>query len=150
KEIDDPYGYASATELSLFRRPLTMANVRFFTTIMWDGRFATLEQQAADAIMSHGRPTDMPAPAFLARIVKEENVNYFAQYLDNMAGVLNEGGARGGPANIVQLAFQRRDKGRSALFDAWLAEAGNEPKSAARRAVARGEVLFNERKFSIA
>jgi cytochrome c peroxidase len=35
---DDPYGYASATELSLFRRPLPATNLAFLATVMWDGR----------------------------------------------------------------------------------------------------------------
>lgn len=36
--IDDPYGYASPTELSLFRRPLPSTNLRFLATVMWDSR----------------------------------------------------------------------------------------------------------------
>ena len=35
---DDPYGFASASELSLFRRPLPSTNLGFLNTIMWDGR----------------------------------------------------------------------------------------------------------------
>lgn len=37
-EVDDPYGFASAAELSLFRRPLPTTNLRFLTAVMWDGR----------------------------------------------------------------------------------------------------------------
>ncbi len=37
-EIDDPYGLASATELSLFRRPMPSANLKFLSSVMWDGR----------------------------------------------------------------------------------------------------------------
>src|SRR5262245_3783358 len=37
-QVEDPYGYASARELSLFRRPLASANLRFLSTVMWDGR----------------------------------------------------------------------------------------------------------------
>ena len=36
--VDDPYGYASASELSLFRRPIPATNLRFLTAVMWDGR----------------------------------------------------------------------------------------------------------------
>jgi hypothetical protein len=36
--VDDPYGFASAAELSLFRRPLPSANLKFLSTVMWDGR----------------------------------------------------------------------------------------------------------------
>lgn len=32
--VDDPYGFASAAELSLFRRPLPSANLRFVTSVM--------------------------------------------------------------------------------------------------------------------
>jgi cytochrome c peroxidase len=35
---DDPYHFASAAQLSLFRRPLPTANIGFLSTIMWDGR----------------------------------------------------------------------------------------------------------------
>ena len=37
-KADDPYGFASAAELSLFRRPLASTNLRFLSTVMWDGR----------------------------------------------------------------------------------------------------------------
>ena len=36
--VDDPYGYASARELSLFRRPLPATNLIWITGVMWDGR----------------------------------------------------------------------------------------------------------------
>jgi hypothetical protein len=36
--VDDPYGYASASELSLFRRLIPSTNLRFLTAVMWDGR----------------------------------------------------------------------------------------------------------------
>src|SRR5262249_30569619 len=36
--VDDPYRYASAAELSLFRRPIPSTTLRFLTAVMWDGR----------------------------------------------------------------------------------------------------------------
>ena len=33
-KVDDPYGYASARELSLFRRPLPTTNLKFLSTVM--------------------------------------------------------------------------------------------------------------------
>jgi cytochrome c peroxidase len=42
--VDDPYGYASANELSLFRRPLPTTNLRFQTAVMWDGRDSSPQQ----------------------------------------------------------------------------------------------------------
>ena len=41
-DVDDPYGHATATELSLFRRPLPSANLKFLSSVMWDGRETTL------------------------------------------------------------------------------------------------------------
>ena len=36
--VDDPYHYANAADVSMFRRPLPTANLRFLTAAMWDGR----------------------------------------------------------------------------------------------------------------
>src|SRR5215831_7824452 len=36
--VEDPYHFASASELSLFRRPLPSTNLKFLATVMWDGR----------------------------------------------------------------------------------------------------------------
>src|SRR5204863_1226769 len=60
-EVDDPYRYASANELSLFRRPLPSTNLGFLATVMWDGRetFAgqsvhfDLSDQANGATLGH-------------------------------------------------------------------------------------------------
>ncbi len=77
--VDDPYRYASASELSLFRRPLPATNLRFLTAVMWDGResfapmgttpilvearrdqngmalFNDLKHQANDATLTHAQ-----------------------------------------------------------------------------------------------
>ena len=37
-DVDDPYDFATAGELSLFRRPLPTTNLKFLSTVMWDGR----------------------------------------------------------------------------------------------------------------
>jgi hypothetical protein len=36
--VDDSHGFATASELSLFRRPFHSTNLRFITGVMWDGR----------------------------------------------------------------------------------------------------------------
>lgn len=36
--VQDPYGFASAAQLSLFRRPLPATNLGFLSTVMFDGR----------------------------------------------------------------------------------------------------------------
>src|SRR5256885_16451474 len=51
--IDDPYGYATARELSIFRRPLPTTHLRFGASIMWDGRELALDAQADGAARDH-------------------------------------------------------------------------------------------------
>jgi hypothetical protein len=34
--VDAPYHFVSAAELSLFRRPLPITNLKFDSTVMWD------------------------------------------------------------------------------------------------------------------
>src|SRR5437868_7548835 len=61
--VDDPYKFASAAQLSLFRRPLPTTNLKFDSTVMWDGRevlpgqpVATmLLNQASDATVGHAQ-----------------------------------------------------------------------------------------------
>src|SRR5437879_1503209 len=48
--VDDPYGYASAAELSLFRRPLPSTNLRFLSTVMADGRETFKDPASKDCI----------------------------------------------------------------------------------------------------
>src|SRR6185295_921138 len=36
--VQDPYFFASASELSLFRRPLPSVNMLYHSNVMWDGR----------------------------------------------------------------------------------------------------------------
>src|SRR6266540_2700560 len=64
----DPYYFASSSELSLFRRPLPSVNVAFNTLTMWDGRESegrpavrdALLNQANDATQGHAqRPTPL-------------------------------------------------------------------------------------------
>src|SRR5262245_949285 len=58
-DVRDPYGYASAAELSLFRRPLPATNLAFLSTVMWDGR-ETLQKGSAAAITSTSRTSPTP------------------------------------------------------------------------------------------
>src|SRR5689334_17485698 len=48
--VDDPYGHASAADLSLFRRPLPSTNLTFLSTVMWDGRETFLDPQSTDCL----------------------------------------------------------------------------------------------------
>jgi cytochrome c peroxidase len=127
-EVDDPYGYADASELSLFRRPLPTTNIRFLTAVMWDGResfspfgtfpilsdatpdenakalFADLMHQANEATVSHaeGEPlTDRQREA----IVRFQLNLATAQAIDRKAGALTARGGRGGPGHLSRQVF---------------------------------------------
>ncbi|MDQ2971627.1 MAG: hypothetical protein M3R20_01385, partial [Pseudomonadota bacterium] len=122
--LDDPYGYASARELSLFRRPLPSTNLIWDTGVMWDGRetFApfkspmdagidledirsSLGTQALHAILGHEQATTAPADTVLARIVDFESHLFTAQLFDNQAGKLNDNDGMGGANILAQQRF---------------------------------------------
>ncbi|HMM56104.1 MAG TPA: cytochrome c peroxidase [Rudaea sp.] len=122
--VDDPYHYASAAELSLFRRPLPATNLGFLTTVMWDGREtaapflppmdagvdsadldASLTSQAKDAVLGHAQGAAAPSAAVLAQIVAFESSLSTAQIRDDYAGLLNNDDALGGPRVLANLRF---------------------------------------------
>lgn len=143
--VDDPYGYAHAGELSLFRRPLPSTNLRFLSTVMWDGRetfadpestdcilatatcFASihfdLSDQAIGATTGHAQapePTDEQREA----IVALETSLFTAQMFDDAAGRLTAYGAQGGPELLSTRDFYfgindvvSNDYRTGALFD---------------------------------
>jgi cytochrome c peroxidase len=195
-KVDDPYGYASATELSLFRRPLPATNLRFLNTVMWDGRetfrdaagrdcllgtttcFATahfdLLDQANAATLGHAQAPKPLTTAQREAIVAFEASLTTAQVRDNEAGGLMAYGARGGPSALQAqvsyfgindtLAGDYRTHAsftpevmslygawKSYIFDARRPDAEGRDRhiAVARRAVARGEALFNTRPFTI-
>ncbi len=122
--VDDPYGYASAAELSLFRRPLPATNLGFLTGIMWDVRetvapflppmdagmydadlVASLKHQAIDATLGHAQGAASPSDDQLAQIVQFEMGLTTAQVSDDRAGFLNEDDALGGPRILANQRF---------------------------------------------
>ncbi len=168
--VDDPYGYASAKELSLFRRPLPAANLRFLSAVMWDGRetFAgtTIHQDLADqanaATQGHAQKTDPLTDAEREEIVAFESGLTFAQTLDFAAGVLDQDGARGGPVALASTPFYLGindalggdpeglpfDPVAMTLFAPWSGLDGSR-RDQARAAIARGEDLFNHKPIAI-
>jgi cytochrome c peroxidase len=110
--VDDPYHFASAAQLSLFRRPLPTTNLKFDSTVMWDGREVVAGQtvaqdlatQASDATTSHaqGKPLTQ---AQRESIVNFETALATAQIFDRRAGDLRAAGAQGGPAAILKQPF---------------------------------------------
>jgi len=184
--VDDPYGFASATELSLFRRPLPAVNLKFLTTVMWDGREnvtgatipSDLETQANDATLGHAQGITNLTQQQRADITDFEDANFFAAVYDTNAGDLDSYGAEGGPHTLVTQNFHVgindnfgdcvdpdntgcRSIGfplgtsldpRGApftsiifdLYDSWTNTTSGGNKAAAnKRAVARGQALFN-------
>ena len=187
--VDDPYGYASAQELSLFRRPLPSANLGFLSTVMWDGRetfadpashdclwgttkcFASIPYDLADqangATTGHAQASVPLTQAQRDAIVAFESGLYTAQVFDANAKELTAEGALGGPQALstIESYFGINDavagdyRTRAAfdpramtLFDAWAGPrppAADTSTAAARRAVARGQALFNGKRIDI-
>ncbi len=125
--VDDPYGYASAAELSLFRRPLPATNLRFLSAVMWDGRetfrdasstdclagtsicFASihfdLADQANTATLGHAQALQALTQAQREAIIDFESSLYTAQVYDDGAGRLTARGALGGPVYLSGVPF---------------------------------------------
>jgi hypothetical protein len=121
--VDDPYGFASSAQLSLFRRPLPSTNLRFLTTVMWDGRetftgddhcnqldeggkcfaplTADLAQQANDATQAHAQAPNPIDQDTRDAIVAFETTLFTAQVFDNRAYLLHARGAGGGPKPLA-------------------------------------------------
>ncbi len=139
--VDDPYGHASATELSLFRRPLPSANLTMIAQVMWDGRVVgaplggALSDQSNGATQGHAAAPEPIAQDIRNSIVGFETGLFNAQTVAHDAGRLDAEGGRGGPKLLASQAFVA---GRFNLYDAW-ATSTNE----GRRAVFRGQELFN-------
>lgn len=111
--VDDPYGHASAADLSLFRRPLPAANLGFLSTVMWDGRETfpgqsisfDLSDQANGATLGHAQAAAPLTDAQRQAIVAFETGLFTAQSSDNDAGALDARGALGGAAALSQQTF---------------------------------------------
>ncbi|MBS0497140.1 MAG: hypothetical protein JSR51_05785 [Proteobacteria bacterium] len=126
-EVDDPYGFASETELSLFRRPMPTTNLKFLSAVMWDGRETTLQPGSSDCI--YGTSTcfspvsfDLGTQANHATlghaealrdltdeerdaIVAFESGLFTAQIEDNEAGELTVEKASGGPKALTKQKY---------------------------------------------
>lgn len=120
--VDDPYGFATSKQLSLFRRPLPATNLRFLTGVMIDARESTgpitvpltnsdgeqhladlitdLKHQAMDATLSHAQGLQPPDDATLSQIVDFELHTFTAESISNEAGALHVHGATGGPVDL--------------------------------------------------
>jgi cytochrome c peroxidase len=166
--VDDPYGFASANELSLFRRPLPTTNLAALSTVMWDGRIAmpsadpaglrtALLEQANAATEGHSQGATLTAAQQNA-VVDLELALYTAQQFDPDAGKLTDKKARGGAKalatqpNYIGINDVLAGDSRTGapfnpvvfdVFDAWAKEKG------AKAQVVRGQALFNTKRINI-
>jgi hypothetical protein len=120
--VDDPYGYANANDLSLFRRPLPSTNLDFLNAVMWDGRETLqkllppnsvsqnraalqfdLRDQANAATRGHAQASRDLTERERQQIVDFETSLSTAQVFDDRAGRLDAEGASGGPRDLLHL-----------------------------------------------
>jgi cytochrome c peroxidase len=152
--IDDPGGFATPASLSFFRRPLPISNLRFLSTINWDGRSNPpadpsnirlgLENQSNGATVNHAQaaaPIDNPTRV---AIVDFQLTLHHAQVTHEDAGRLDRGGANGGVAKLLTQPFT---PGATAtpvfnLFDAWEDDCDRD-----RRDIEDGQRVFNTKTF---
>ncbi len=130
--VDDPYGFASSAQLSLFRRPLPSTNLQFDSTVMWDGR-ETFLSTAPGATADHCYQAPFPSKCFASidydfldqaigatlghaqamvpgltpdqdrAIATFEEGLSTAQIIGNHVGSLSDGGATGGAENVANV-----------------------------------------------
>jgi len=171
--ISDPYGCTDLSSsppiISVYRRPLPSANLRFLTecppgqatcaplSIMWDGREASLESQSIDATLGHAQAVNPPTGAEVAQIVNFESAIFDAQEFDNAAGNLHARQAGGGPAALSQQEFfiginDVLTAGFTpeifTLYTPW-ENVPPDGRNDGRAAVARGEIVFNSKPITI-
>jgi len=156
----------------LFRRPLPSTNLRFLSTLMWDGREskfdvpgdlhtfnlgAGLGQQAIDATMGHAQATGTKS-ADMSKIVSFETPIHSSQISDDNAGALDANGALGGLNTLANVNFfygindplGLNPQGTPfnprafTLFDAW-----QNSSNPAQRAIYRGQEIFNTKPITI-
>jgi hypothetical protein len=121
--VVDPFKFASASELSLFRRPLPAANVAFATGVMWDDRFtvqsllpansasqnlaalqANLNEVSLMATINHAQGS-APSQDQLDQIIAFQMANFAAQIQDVNDGELDAASASGGAVNLASTQF---------------------------------------------
>ena len=171
-DIDDPYNCTSVAEIAMFRRPLPTTNLAFLSAVMWDGRHTqpgkTMEEnfrsQAIDATLGHAQAGVAPTAAQVQQIVDFERALFTAQARDRRGGALTVDGASGGAVALSQQPFfigindplglnptgAPFDPRAFTIFASWLGRVGSgDDAQEARRAIARGQELFNTHPIAI-
>jgi cytochrome c peroxidase len=176
--VQNPYGCSGTSSLSMYRRPLPAANLRYLNTVMWDGResapaptqkitaasypaalLTDLAHQALDAVSGHAEGNVPLSGAQQQAIVSFEMGLTTAQILDFSAGSLTGHGGNGGSANLTAQSFfigvndplgqnPTNAPFTSTIFDLYDAWA-NFNQHDPRAAVARGQAVFNTKPIAI-
>ncbi len=172
--LDDPYGCTTLNTnppvVSVYRRPLPATSLDFLLncpasnpncpplSIMWDGREPSLQSQATDATLGHAQASAPPTAAELAAIVAFETDIFDAQVFDFQAGYLAALGATGGPVDLSEVEFYEGindvlSPGFSPIifteYAAWEDLLSSGELYPGQASVARGEILFNTKQFTI-
>ncbi len=175
ERVDDPMRCGPASnDASLYRRPLPSANLGFLSAVMWDGRESSattsietdLSHQANNATRGHAQAAADLTPDQVRQIVEFEMGLFTAQGRDRFAGALDRSGARGGPTALAAQPFfigindpigmnpagTPFDANAFTLYDAWAAlrDPRFDARTERRRAIARGQQIFNTKTFTIA
>ncbi len=125
--VHDPYGCAITSDgatgrpvISVYRRPLPSANLRFLSTVMFDGREtvvplnkaatfesnlnADLAHQVISAVTTHAQGV-APTVQQINEVVQFELGLSTAQIHDEDAGLLEGRGAAGGPVTLSRQSY---------------------------------------------
>ena len=170
---------ASPLEASVYRRVLPTTNLRFLSAVMWDGRetvqpltdrntFASnlragLLHQAMGATLGHAQAAASPTPAQLNAIVDFELGLFTAQQTDNAAGVLEAQEGTGGPTALLAAPYfpgindplgdnptgTAFNPSALTLFGSWKELSNSGRYAEPRKAVARGQEVFNTHPLTI-
>jgi hypothetical protein len=124
--VNNQYACNESSVISMYRRPLPSTNLRFLSTVMFDGRESSpltgttkilyanypnsllhdLLHQSVDATNTHAQGDGTrPTPAEQQQIVNFEMALFTAQTIGNNTGRLDASGATGGPAALVTQPF---------------------------------------------
>jgi len=120
--VNNPFGCNESNVISMYRRPLPSTNLRFLSTVMFDGRESSaatgttkilysnyptsllndLAHQSVDATTGHAQGDGTrPTPAEQQQIVNFEMALFTAQTIGNVTGQLNAHDANGGPEPLA-------------------------------------------------
>jgi cytochrome c peroxidase len=180
--VHDPYGCAITNDaktglpvVSVYRRPLPTTNLRYLSTVMFDGRETLmslnnaktfqnnlnfdLADQATSAVLIHAQGV-APSASQLSAIVQFEMGLSTAQVRDDKAGLLQMRGAYGGPEALSQESYypgsndalggdptgEEFNPSAFSLYSAWENSGGHGYED--DQAKARAEIAAGEKLFN--